>query len=138
MPSSRWQSVDGSNQVCRSCDTSQRFEEPQTTNPPRIMSTAAWPTRTTQESSVKGQAGHPSATYVRYRPEVQIKAQKSPAKFMKRDADRKGREYNLFLFCINAFKHLKLLICETVKSFVHHFFFCREHHPHGTHCCSAI
>ncbi|XP_037537593.1 zona pellucida sperm-binding protein 3 [Nematolebias whitei] len=85
-----WQSVDGSNQVCRSCDASQRFEEPQTTNPPRIMSTAAWPARTTPESSVKSKAGHPSATYVRYRPEVQIKAQKSP-KFMKRDTDRKGQ-----------------------------------------------
>lgn len=69
------------------------------------MSTAAWPARTTQGGSVKSNAGHPSATYVRYRPEVQIKAQKSPAKFTKRDTDRKDREYkNVFLFCINAFK----------------------------------
>ncbi|XP_017277913.1 zona pellucida sperm-binding protein 3 [Kryptolebias marmoratus] len=88
----RWQSVDGSNQVCRSCDTSQQFEEPQTTEPPRVIpSTETWPAKTSQERLAESKAEHPAATFVSFRPGMHIKPQSS-AKFMKRDADQKDQK----------------------------------------------
>ncbi|XP_058505392.1 zona pellucida sperm-binding protein 3-like [Solea solea] len=47
----RWQSVDGNDQACTSCDISQPFEEPSPIEPPTSpIGTKAWSMKTSQES----------------------------------------------------------------------------------------
>nr|XP_015812463.2 zona pellucida sperm-binding protein 3 [Nothobranchius furzeri] len=89
----RWLSVDGSNQVCRSCDISQRFEEPQATEPPKVTQT--WPTMTSQGSLVPNKAQHPLATYFHVRPgskNSQFGRPQQPSKLRKRKADSKEQK----------------------------------------------
>ncbi|XP_028283288.1 zona pellucida sperm-binding protein 3-like [Parambassis ranga] len=88
----RWQSVDGNNQACRSCDVSQRVEEPVSTEPPTTTtSTTAWLTRTTHSSLDENKPKHHSATYVRFHPRMfqGQNPEQSPAKIM-----RTGDNYN--------------------------------------------
>ncbi|XP_047445652.1 zona pellucida sperm-binding protein 3-like [Mugil cephalus] len=92
----RWQSVDGNDQVCRSCDASHPEEEPTSPEPPKTtMSTNAWPTTTLQES-LHNRPQHQPAKYIRFRPEAHPsqhnKPQQPSAKLVKRGTDYKAEQ----------------------------------------------
>ncbi|XP_061588220.1 zona pellucida sperm-binding protein 3-like [Cololabis saira] len=91
----RWQSIDGSDQACRSCDLSQREEEPPTEPPtaaPTTTTTVApqtHPIITLEESKNE----HYPATYIRVHPAPYqgIKRQQS-SKLVKRNAEHKAQQ----------------------------------------------
>ncbi|KAM4552551.1 zona pellucida sperm-binding protein 3-like [Odontesthes bonariensis] len=90
----RWQSVDGSDHACRSCDISQPAEMPLVTEPPKAtLSTEGWPSMISQESLFKNKAEHHPASNIRYHlgshnsPQV-----KSSTKLIKRDTDHKEQK----------------------------------------------
>ncbi|XP_015228704.1 PREDICTED: zona pellucida sperm-binding protein 3-like [Cyprinodon variegatus] len=65
----RWKSVDGTDQACRSCDVSQRFEEPQTTKPPKTAtSTKARPIIPSTQDLFRSKAEHYTANYLNFQP----------------------------------------------------------------------
>ncbi|KAM6918224.1 zona pellucida sperm-binding protein 3-like [Xenentodon cancila] len=85
----RWQSIDGSDQACRSCDISQQGEEPTIAAPETTVVTQAHPIMTSQESKTE----HYPATFIRFRPGLHqsIKPQQS-SKLVKRKAEHKSQQ----------------------------------------------
>ncbi|XP_012732012.2 zona pellucida sperm-binding protein 3 [Fundulus heteroclitus] len=65
----RWKSVDGTDQACRSCDVSTRFEEPRTTVPPKT-STKSRPTMTSSESLFQNKAEYHPGNFFSFRPKT--------------------------------------------------------------------
>uniref|UniRef100_UPI0037E91C27 zona pellucida sperm-binding protein 3-like n=1 Tax=Semicossyphus pulcher TaxID=241346 RepID=UPI0037E91C27 len=88
----RWRSVDGNDEACRSCDISQRVEEPPSTEPPTTsISTQASASVTPRESLVQSKPEQQPANYLRVRPGMHQsrhnKLQQSSAGLMKRGAE---------------------------------------------------
>lgn len=103
---SRWRSVDGNDQACRSCDISHRAEEPLSTEPPQTtIGTKAWPSTSPPESRVQNRPEQKPATYFRFNPGTHQSrhTRQSSAGVMKRGADYKAGKYNryciYFTFC---------------------------------------
>ncbi|KAM4727990.1 zona pellucida sperm-binding protein 3-like [Anableps anableps] len=70
-----WKSVDGSDQACRSCDVSQRF---QITEPPKtITSTIARSTMSSQESLFQSKAEHHPASNFHFHPGMSKRKQRN-------------------------------------------------------------
>nr|XP_019960496.1 PREDICTED: zona pellucida sperm-binding protein 3-like [Paralichthys olivaceus] len=88
----RWRSVEGNDQECRSCDISHRIEEPPLTEAPKaIASSQALSNMIPQESSVQNRPEQPPASYMRFRPGVQVRQLDRPqssARLMKRGTEQ--------------------------------------------------
>lgn len=95
---SRWRSVDGNDEACRSCNIAQQVET-QSTQPQTTMNAKARPTLSSLEGLVQNSPKHHPATYVRFRPRLHqrrhTKHEQSSAKLMKGGTDYVAREYNL-------------------------------------------
>ncbi|XP_059201154.1 zona pellucida sperm-binding protein 3-like [Centropristis striata] len=89
-----WRSVDGNDQVCRSCDLSHRSEEPlPTERPETTIGTKAWTSGTSQESLVQNRPEQQqTSNYIYVRPgthQIQHnKPQQYSARVMKRRAEQ--------------------------------------------------
>ncbi|XP_076000873.1 zona pellucida sperm-binding protein 3b [Genypterus blacodes] len=86
----RWQSIDGNDETCRSCDVSQRLEEPLTTETPKTTTVSTSPPAITQDNTV-----HKPANYIRIRPHMSQRPPYQPqvsSRRMKRGADYRAGE----------------------------------------------
>ena len=91
---SRWQSVDGTDQACRSCDVSQWFEKPSAAAPitpaPKTTKVAqAHPIMISQERK----AEHYPATFIRLHPGEHQSIKPQQSKLIKRNAKHEARKY---------------------------------------------
>lgn len=116
-PSSRWQSVDGNDETCRSCDISHRLEEPLPTDTPRTA-TVSKALPAVMHDYVRNTADHKPVNYIRIRPHM---AQRPPNKpqpssgVMKRGADHRAGEFSRVYYCL-MFKSLIKPMFLNVKS----------------------
>lgn len=99
MSLSRWHSVDGSDEACRSCDINHQVEETLPTQPlEAAVNTKAQLAVSSLESFAQNRPKHHPATYVRFHPgshqDRDIEFQQSSAKLMKTGTNYKAREYN--------------------------------------------
>uniref|UniRef100_A0A8C7YCW1 Zona pellucida sperm-binding protein 3 n=1 Tax=Oryzias sinensis TaxID=183150 RepID=A0A8C7YCW1_9TELE len=89
----RWQSIDGGDQVCRSCDVFSRGQEPQAVPSPKMAVNAKDQIGLSQKNIVHHKAEHQPASYVHFWPGAyqshHSKPQQSTNRFRKRDADNK-------------------------------------------------
>lgn len=104
---SRWRSVDGNDQACRSCDVSHRVEEPLSTEPSETtIGTKAWPPVTPQQSLAQNRPDQHPDSYFHFRPGVHQSQhnnrQQSSAGLMKRGAEYKagGTTFTEFLLIL--------------------------------------
>ncbi|XP_034744091.1 zona pellucida sperm-binding protein 3-like [Etheostoma cragini] len=89
----RWRSVDGNDQACRSCDVSHRVAQPLPTERPKTtIRTKAWPSKTSQQSSVQSRPEQPPANYYRFNPSTQQSQHSKPRQSSR--LIKRGSEYN--------------------------------------------
>nr|XP_046263324.1 zona pellucida sperm-binding protein 3-like [Scatophagus argus] len=93
----RWRSVDGNDQVCRSCDVSHRVEEPLSSETPKTtISSNTWPSMTPEGSLAQNRPEQRPASYFRFRPRghqsPHNKRHQSSAGLMKRAAEYKAEQ----------------------------------------------
>ncbi|XP_039998624.1 zona pellucida sperm-binding protein 3b [Xiphias gladius] len=90
----RWQSVDGNDRTCRSCNISHRVEEPPSTKPP--PTTIGTKATVSQESLVQNRPEQNPANYIRIRPGMHQSQHNQPphssTRLMKRETDDKARK----------------------------------------------
>ncbi|XP_031137066.1 zona pellucida sperm-binding protein 3-like isoform X2 [Sander lucioperca] len=93
MIENRWRSVDGNDQACRSCNVSHRVAQPLPTERPKTtISTKAWPSKTSQQSSVQNRPEQHPANYYRFHPSMH-QSQHSKPRQSSAGAMKRGVEY---------------------------------------------
>ncbi|XP_032387414.1 zona pellucida sperm-binding protein 3 isoform X2 [Etheostoma spectabile] len=90
----RWWSVDGNDQACRSCDVSHQVAQPlPTARPKTTIRTKAWPSKTSQQSSVQSRPEQHPDNYYRFPPSTH-QSQRSKPQQSSAGVTKRGSEYN--------------------------------------------